>query len=312
MAGRLLTALAASAASQLLPVDSEHAALHQALRGGARRGGGAAGAHRLRRPLLAARRGHLRRHHAGRGARPPDLEDGRQDHRRLGDADEQGARADRGEPPLRRAAASASRWSSTRSRWSTRWSSSATAPGWRSSPSTTWCSRCSTRSPGPSAGATASRACRRPSSAGSTSTPSTRRSSPPSALARRALLAGDSAPAVLNGANEAAVGAFLAGRAPLPGHRRHGRRGARRARRRSRSASLDEALGWDDWGRRRAAELLGGRGQRRADTVRRPVSAEPAGGKRRPVPAFYGRSAFRRHRAAPVSSPPTQPDSEHP
>ncbi len=43
-----------------------------------------------------------RRHHPAGGARPPDLGDGRQDHDRLGDADEQGPRADRGPSPLRR------------------------------------------------------------------------------------------------------------------------------------------------------------------------------------------------------------------
>ena len=37
------------------------------------------------------------------GARAPDLGDGRQDHDRLGDADEQGPRGDRGAPPVRHA-----------------------------------------------------------------------------------------------------------------------------------------------------------------------------------------------------------------
>ncbi|HXT22294.1 MAG TPA: 1-deoxy-D-xylulose-5-phosphate reductoisomerase, partial [Thermoanaerobaculia bacterium] len=74
-------------------------------------------------------------------------------------------------------------------------------------------------------------------------------------LARRALAAGASAPAVLNGANEAAVDAFLAGRAPFTAIARtlaavldeHDARPLE---------SLDDALGWDDWGRRRAGELL--------------------------------------------------------
>jgi 1-deoxy-D-xylulose-5-phosphate reductoisomerase len=77
-------------------------------------------------------------------------------------------------------------------------------------------------------------------------------------LARAALLAGDSAPAVLNGANEVAVSAFLAGKAPFPAIAgtvaavldEHAARPV---------ASLEEALGWDDWGRRRAGELLGTR-----------------------------------------------------
>ena len=76
-------------------------------------------------------------------------------------------------------------------------------------------------------------------------------------LARRALAAGASAPAVLNGANEAAVAAFLAGRASFPSIAstidavldEHQAQPVR---------SLDEALAWDDWGRRRAAELLAG------------------------------------------------------
>lgn len=79
---------------------------------------------------------------------------------------------------------------------------------------------------------------------------------PTVALARRALAAGASATAVMNGANETAVAAFLAGRASFPSiaatvaavldeHRAQA------------VVSLDEALAWDDWGRRRAAELLG-------------------------------------------------------
>jgi len=74
-------------------------------------------------------------------------------------------------------------------------------------------------------------------------------------LARRALLAGASAPAVLNGANEAAVEAFLAGRAGFPSIAgtvaavldEHAAQPV---------ANLDDALAWDDWGRRRAGELL--------------------------------------------------------
>ena len=78
---------------------------------------------------------------------------------------------------------------------------------------------------------------------------------PTVALARRALAMGDSAPAVLNGANEVAVGAFLRGEAPFPAiastvaavldeHRA------------AAVKTLDEALGWDEWGRKRAAERL--------------------------------------------------------
>jgi 1-deoxy-D-xylulose-5-phosphate reductoisomerase len=78
---------------------------------------------------------------------------------------------------------------------------------------------------------------------------------PTVALARRALAAGDSALAALNGANEAAVGAFLAGRTTFPAIARTVRAVLDEHPPRP-VASLDEALGWDDWGRRRAAELL--------------------------------------------------------
>ena len=68
---------------------------------------------------------------------------------------------------------------------------------------------------------------------------------------------GDSAPAVLNAANEVAVGAFLAGDLPfisivpivrkvLDGHTP------------APVGTLEEALAWDAWGRERAAEALRG------------------------------------------------------
>lgn len=74
-------------------------------------------------------------------------------------------------------------------------------------------------------------------------------------MARAALLAGESAPAVLNAANEVAVHAFLDGEIPysdivasiaevLAAHQPE------------RLADLDAALAWDRWGRARAAEAL--------------------------------------------------------
>ena len=51
----------------------------------------------------AAARERARGRHRRAGARAPDLGDGRQDHDRLGDADEQGPRGDRGPPPVRHA-----------------------------------------------------------------------------------------------------------------------------------------------------------------------------------------------------------------
>jgi len=75
-------------------------------------------------------------------------------------------------------------------------------------------------------------------------------------LARRALEAGESAPAVFNAANEVAVHAFLDGRIAFP------RIVAtiERVLDRHRPAavdSLDDALGWDGWGRYEAQQELG-------------------------------------------------------
>jgi 1-deoxy-D-xylulose-5-phosphate reductoisomerase len=74
-------------------------------------------------------------------------------------------------------------------------------------------------------------------------------------LARAALLAGDSAPAVLNGANEVAVGAFLAGATSFPAI---AATVAAVLEEHSPCAvgSLDDALAWDAWGRERAAARL--------------------------------------------------------
>ena len=75
-------------------------------------------------------------------------------------------------------------------------------------------------------------------------------------LARGALQAGESAPAVLNAANEVAVAAFLAGRAPFPAIVETVEK-VLAAHRPAALASLDDALAWDAWGRERAAEVLG-------------------------------------------------------
>jgi 1-deoxy-D-xylulose-5-phosphate reductoisomerase len=74
-------------------------------------------------------------------------------------------------------------------------------------------------------------------------------------MARQALAAGPSAPAVLNAANEVAVAAFLGGEVPFPAIfdtvaevlDRH---------RPEPVADLDAALAWDAWGRREAEEVL--------------------------------------------------------
>jgi 1-deoxy-D-xylulose-5-phosphate reductoisomerase len=81
---------------------------------------------------------------------------------------------------------------------------------------------------------------------------------PSVALARAALAAGESAPAVFNGANEVAVRAFLDERLPFPAIvdtiravlERHDPRPV---------GSLEDALGWDAWARRAAERHLAAR-----------------------------------------------------
>ena len=80
---------------------------------------------------------------------------------------------------------------------------------------------------------------------------------PSVALARAALAAGESAPAVFNAANEVAVRAFLEERLAFPAIidvvravlERHEPRPV---------GSIEEALGWDAWARREAESRLGG------------------------------------------------------
>ena len=62
--------------------------------------GGRRSAHRLRRPLPRRTRAELAASPSRRRS-PPDVGDGRQDHHRLRDADEQGPRGHRGPPPVR-------------------------------------------------------------------------------------------------------------------------------------------------------------------------------------------------------------------
>ena len=98
--GELVTALAEATGAQLLPVDSEHSALFQLIEG--ERPG------TVDRLVLTASGGPFRGPHRPRlgdprgGARPSHLGHGREDHDRLGHADEQGPRADRGASPVRR------------------------------------------------------------------------------------------------------------------------------------------------------------------------------------------------------------------
>ena len=105
--GDLVTRLAAP--GQIVPVDSEHSAIAQALRSGTD--------DEVRRLVLTASGGpfrgrtpcRARRRHPGRGARAPDLGHGARRHHELGDAREQGPRGHRGAPALRRRRTTASR-----------------------------------------------------------------------------------------------------------------------------------------------------------------------------------------------------------
>ena len=82
---------------------------------------------RERRPVPRPHARRARRRDSRGGARASDLVDGREDHDRLGDAREQGARGDRGALPLRDCRTTASRSSCIRRRSSTASSVSATA-----------------------------------------------------------------------------------------------------------------------------------------------------------------------------------------
>ena len=137
-------------AGELVPVDSEHCAVHQCLRAQdpeARRGRGCAASCS---PPAEDRSGaapgpSLSAVTVERRPGPPHVVDGPQDHRRLVHPHEQGPRGDRGPRAVRRRTTTASRWSSTRSRSCTRWSSSPTGPR---SPSCR-CPTCACPSPTP-------------------------------------------------------------------------------------------------------------------------------------------------------------------
>ena len=96
LAGELLRKTAEKSGAKIIPVDSEHSAVDQCLRSGQRG--------EVRRLILTASGGPFRetpveqfaRHHSGTGAEASDLADGKTNYDRFGDADEQGARSDRG------------------------------------------------------------------------------------------------------------------------------------------------------------------------------------------------------------------------
>ena len=95
--------LKAAQPGQIVPVDSEHSALAQCLRGGARRGGRQAGAHGLGRAVPRLVGSRPRGRHARAGRRAPHLEHGPDEHAELGVAGQQGPRAHRDAPAVRRA-----------------------------------------------------------------------------------------------------------------------------------------------------------------------------------------------------------------
>ena len=215
----------------IIPVDTEHSALQQCLaESRARRRSSRSCSPRAADRSAVARATQLADGHRRAGARAPHVGHGRQDHDRLRHADEQGARADRGDGAVRRARSTTSRRSCTRTASSTRSCATATA---RCSPTSgwpdmrvpiAWALHHPVRPAGRvGAPARPGRRCRRS------------RSSEPDletfrclALAREAARAGGGAPCVLNAANEVAVAAFLDGRI---GFLRD--RGRRRARARS-------------------------------------------------------------------------------
>ena len=88
-AGELITAEAARQGKPLLPIDSEHNAIHQCMRGGRREEVRTRLAYGLRRPVPEHATLANSPNHRGAGAEPSHVEDGPAHHDRLGHADEQ-------------------------------------------------------------------------------------------------------------------------------------------------------------------------------------------------------------------------------
>ena len=127
-AGAAFMAEARRVGAEIVPVDSEHNALAQALAAGADRGRHRRHDHRHGGAIPHLVAGAHRRGDAGRGRRASGLVHGIEDQHRFRDPDEQGAGADRGAPPLRRSARNGSTCWSTRRRSSTGSCNGATAP----------------------------------------------------------------------------------------------------------------------------------------------------------------------------------------
>ena len=202
--------------AEILPVDSEHCAVHQCLRAGTGRRRGPAAADRLGRTVPGSQGRRARRRRGRRGAGPSDLVHGAEDHGGLLHADEQGSRGHRGPRAVRRAATTPSTWWCTPSRSSTPWWSSSTGP---SSPS---CRMPDMRLPigyalaYPGRLATAFGAIDWAELSVLEFEPPDRSTFPCLDLAYRAGRTGDLAPAWLNAANEVAVGG-LPRRSASPG-----------------------------------------------------------------------------------------------
>ena len=103
-AGEILTAAARERNVPILPIDSEHNAVHQCMRVGDAQGSEDHLAHCLRRAVPANAPGAIRAHHPRAGPQASHLGHGPAHHHRLGHHAQQGPGNHRGLPALRRAA----------------------------------------------------------------------------------------------------------------------------------------------------------------------------------------------------------------
>ena len=90
-AGEILTAAARERNVPILPIDSEHNAVHQCMRVGTHAEVKTIWLTASGGPFRQLAAGSVRAHHARAGAEASDLGDGAADHHRLGDHAEQGA-----------------------------------------------------------------------------------------------------------------------------------------------------------------------------------------------------------------------------
>ena len=126
-AGDLITAEARRQGKPLLPIDSEHNAIHQCMRGGRQQRSAAHLADRFGRSIFSYPGQRFLQDYGGAGAESPDLEDGQAHYHRFGHPDEQRLRGDRSLPSLRYAARPRSAcWFIPKARF-TPWSSSSMA-----------------------------------------------------------------------------------------------------------------------------------------------------------------------------------------